>query len=127
MIHHPLVLPVGIWTDASGSFGCGALCPALSRWFQLSWRGTEICRVMDGDRSITWMELLRNNVDYLHSQVFQAAYQCDPTPEDLVTLLLVEQPDWTCFHWTRLFKNCLRLAISLFLRHVQYSRPFSCT
>ena len=186
IIHHPLVSPVGIWTDASGSFGCGALCPALSRWFQLPWRGTEICRVMDGDRSITWMELLpivlacavwgpvlkgwpitvycdntgavalvksgysrvpqimhllrclfffkacyqfslhaahvegvdnvwadaisRNNVDYLHSQVFQAAYQCDPTPEDLVTLLLVEQPDWTCFHWTRLFKDCLRLA-----------------
>ena len=51
-----------------------------------------------------------NNLDYLHSQVFQAAYQSDPISVDLVTLLLVEQPDWTCFHWTPLFKNCLRLA-----------------
>ena len=65
MIHHPLVSPVRIWTDASGSFGCGALCPALSCWFQLPWRGTKICRIMDGDcsiiwgdRSIPWMELL---------------------------------------------------------------------
>jgi len=159
MFQYPPASSVEIWTDASGSFGCGALCPALSRWIQLPWRGTEACRVMDGCCSITWMELLpvvlacavwgpalkgrsitvycdntgavalvksgysrvpqimhllrclffvkacyqfclhaahvegvdntwadaisRNNIGYLHSQVFQATYQRDHIPEDL--------------------------------------------
>ena len=184
MIYHPLAPSVEIWTDASGSFGCGALCPTLSRWFQLPWRGTETCRDMDRSRSITWMELLpvvvacavwgprlkgqtitvhcdnmgavalvksgysrvpqimhllrclfffkacyqfsvqavhvegvnnawadavsRNNLDYLHSQVFQSTYHHDPLPEDLVKLLVVEQPDWTSCRWTQLFRNCLK-------------------
>ena len=58
MIHHALAPPVEVWTDASGSFGCGAICPTFSRWIQLPWRGTETSQVMDEGRSIMWMELL---------------------------------------------------------------------
>ena len=58
MIHYPLAAPVEIRTGASASFGCGALCPALSHWALLPWRGIEIGRVMDGGHSITWMKLL---------------------------------------------------------------------
>ena len=185
MIHHALAPPVEVWTDASGSFGCGAICPTFSRWIQLPWRGTETSQDMDEGQSIMWMELLpivlacalwgpvlrgrsvtvrcdnsgavalvksgysrvplimhllrclfffkacyqfslhavhvegidndwadaisQNNFGYLHSQVFQSTYHRDPLPEDLVMLLVVEQPDWISSHWTRLFGNCLRL------------------
>ena len=58
MIPHLWTPSLEFWTDASGSFGCGAVCPALSRWIQLQWiRGMEEMRVAEGD-SITWMELL---------------------------------------------------------------------
>ena len=29
MIPHPWSLSTEIWSDASGSFGCGAVCPSL--------------------------------------------------------------------------------------------------
>ena len=58
MIPHPCSLSTKIWSDMSASFGCGAVCPSLSRWKQLQWtRGLETMRVGEGD-NITWMELL---------------------------------------------------------------------
>ena len=58
MMPHPWSLSMEIWSDASGSFGCGAVCPSLSRCIQLQWtRGLETMRVVEGD-STTWMELL---------------------------------------------------------------------
>ena len=58
MMPHPWSLSTEIWSDASGSFGCGAVCPSLSRWIQLQWtHGLETMRVGEGD-STTWIELL---------------------------------------------------------------------
>ena len=48
---------VELWTDASGSFGCGALCPMLSRWIQLPWKGVRAAPVSVDNQSITWMPL----------------------------------------------------------------------
>jgi len=58
MISHPRGTSVVIWSDASGSFSCGALCPALSRWFQLEWARTRAVSGVGEEHSITWMELL---------------------------------------------------------------------
>jgi len=57
IIPHPVPLSSILWTDASGSFGCGAICPALTKWIQLRWddRKESSNRGVDG---ITWMELL---------------------------------------------------------------------
>ena len=49
-----------------------------------------------------------NNFDYLHSQVF---HHCDPLPKDLVTPLVVEQPDWAASRCTQLFGVDLALAM----------------
>ena len=48
-----------IWTDASGSFGCGAWDPATSEWFQLQW-STGQGQVQSGieKEGITLKELL---------------------------------------------------------------------
>ena len=48
-----------IWTDASGSFGCGAWNPATSEWFQMQW-STGQGQVQSGieEESITLKELL---------------------------------------------------------------------
>ena len=47
-----------VWSDASGSLGCGAICPSLGKWIQLLWDGRRI-GLSDGEvDSITWMELL---------------------------------------------------------------------
>ena len=185
MITHPCGATVDIWSDASGSYGCRALCPTLSRWFQLEWARTKVVSGVGEDHSITWMELLpivlssvilgaalrgqrvtvhcdnagavavvnsgysrvhgimhllrclffirayyefsvqavhvkgvnnvwadaisRNNASLLHSQAFQESYQKDPLPEDLLALVIKEQPDWTSLCWTQLFRNCLQL------------------
>ena len=48
-----------IWTDASGSFGCGAWNPATGEWLHLGWD-----QLQDeageglGQESITFLELL---------------------------------------------------------------------
>ena len=34
---NPRPAPNHVWTDASGSFGCGAIYPAMQRWLQLRW------------------------------------------------------------------------------------------
>ena len=47
-----------VWSDASGSLGCGAICPSLWKWIQLLWDGHRIA-LSDGEvDSITWIELL---------------------------------------------------------------------
>lgn len=169
-----------LWSDASGSFGCGAICPTLSRWIQLRWDGPREV----GMESITWMELLpivlscaawggfwqgqrvivncdntgavavansgysraprimhllrclffiralyqlsvhvvyiegtdntwadaisRNYPILIDSQVFKSTYQRTPLPESLISLLVVEQPDWTSDRWINLFRNSLQ-------------------
>ena len=58
MIPHPWILLTEIWSDVSGSFGCGVVCPSPSRWIQQQWTlGLETVRAGEGD-SITRMELL---------------------------------------------------------------------
>ena len=58
MIPHPWTPVTEVWTDASGMFGCGAVCPTLSRWIQLKWTlNLKAMRLGKGD-SISWMELL---------------------------------------------------------------------
>ena len=34
---HPIVGRIRVWTDASGSFGCGAVNPTSWEWLQLPW------------------------------------------------------------------------------------------
>ena len=47
-----------IWTDASGSFGCGALNPMSKRWIQLAWPSSFSDRVLNlGGESISLKEL----------------------------------------------------------------------
>ena len=36
-----------------------------------------------------------NNTSLLHSQAFQESYQKDSLTEDLLALVIREQPDWT--------------------------------
>ena len=59
-ICHPRGTSVDIWSDASGLFGCGALCPTLLRWFQLEWTRTKVVSGVEEDHSNTWIELLPN-------------------------------------------------------------------
>jgi len=57
IIPHPVPPSSILWTDALGSFGCGAICLTLTKWIQLHWddhKGS-LNRGVDG---ITWMELL---------------------------------------------------------------------
>ena len=172
-----------VYSDASGSFGCGAICPTLAKWLQLPWKGSRDTSKDEGD-SITWMELLpivlacavwgpawygqrvvvncdntgavavtnsgyskipsimhllrclffiraqfqfslhavyiegtnntwadaisRNYPVLIGSQVFKSTYQRTPLPEELLTLLMVERPDWTSDRWIKLFKSCLQ-------------------
>jgi len=49
-VHH-------IWTDASGSFGCGAVAPAQREWLQWQWSHCFPVKVESVDESILWMEL----------------------------------------------------------------------
>ena len=58
LIPNPSPQRLVVWSDVSGSFGCGAICPSLGKWIQLLWDGGRIT-LSDGEvHSITWMELL---------------------------------------------------------------------
>lgn len=57
IIPHPRSPSVVLWSDASGSFGCGAICLSLLKWIQLCWNGHREPSKEEVD-SITWMELL---------------------------------------------------------------------
>ena len=57
IIPHPRSPSVVLWSNASGSFGCGAICPSLLKWIQLCWNGLRKSSKEEVD-SITWMELL---------------------------------------------------------------------
>ena len=184
IIPHPRPPSAVLWSDASGSFGCGAICPTLAKWIQLRW--DEHKKSSDGGvDSITWMELLpivlacavwghgwhgqrvivncdntgavavansgyskaprimhllrclffiralyqfsvhvvyvegtdntwadaisRNYPVLIDSQVFKSTYQRTTLPEGLITLLMVEQPDWTSDRWIKLFRSSLQL------------------
>lgn len=44
----------------------------------------------------TWINAISCNYPILiYSQVFKSTYQCTPHLEGLISLLMVEQPDWT--------------------------------
>ena len=183
LIPHSTSPSAVLWTDASGSFGCGAICPALFKWIQLGWDGLKLSPI-EGVDSISWMELLpivlacavwgrswqgqrvmvycdnmgavaianlgyskaprimhllrclffiralyqlsvhvvhiegnantwadaisRNYSVLIDSQVFKSSYHQTPLPEDLISLLVMEQPDWTSDHWINLFKCSLK-------------------
>ena len=48
-----------VWTDASGSFGCGAVYPSGHQWIQLQWPWSLGVGAMPlGEESITLKELL---------------------------------------------------------------------
>lgn len=184
LIPKPLFQRSVLWSDASGSLGCGAICPSLGRWIQLLWDGREKALAVGQADSITWMELLpivlasavwgpewhgqsvlvycdntgavavansgyskaprimhllrclffirayyqfsmhvvyiegannswadaisRDNPSIIESQVFRSSYHRTPIPEELISLLVVEQPDWTSGRWIELFKSCLQ-------------------
>ena len=56
MIPHPRTPVTKAWTDASGTFGCGAVCPIW--WKQLQWtQSLKAMRLGEGN-SISWIELL---------------------------------------------------------------------
>ena len=184
IIPHPSSPAAILWSDASGSFGCGAICPTIARWIQLRWDGRRDSPKEEVD-SITWMELLpivlacavwghywqgqrvivncdntgavavansgyskaprimhllrclffiralyqfsvhvvyiegsantwadaisRNYPILVDAQVFKSTYQRTPLLEGLISLLVVEQPDWTSDRWTNLFRSSLQL------------------
>ena len=48
-----------VWSDASGSFGCGAVSPSLGRWLQLQWQKSSGAGTIDlQGESITLKELV---------------------------------------------------------------------
>ena len=48
-----------VWSDASGSFGCGAVCPSMGRWLQLQWPLSHEAGSLDfKGESITLKELV---------------------------------------------------------------------
>ena len=53
--------------------------------------------------------LSRDNIPIFMQVVPEAESQPTPIPEPLVELTVREQPDWTSFHWVRLFSACCRL------------------
>jgi hypothetical protein len=53
--------------------------------------------------------LSRENIPIFMQVVPEAESQPTPIPEPLVELTVREQPDWTSFHWVRLFSACCRL------------------
>jgi len=46
-----------IWTDASGSFGCGAVAPSQEEWLQWKWSNCIRFGTESTEESIPWMEL----------------------------------------------------------------------
>ena len=57
IIPHPQSPSSIVYSDASGSFGCGAICPMLAKWLHLPWKGSKDTS-KDKRDSITSMELL---------------------------------------------------------------------
>lgn len=48
-----------MWTDTSGSFGCGTVCPAVNQWLQLQWPYSyQQGEVVLCEESVTLKELL---------------------------------------------------------------------
>ena len=47
-----------MWTDASGSYGCGAISPHLRRWIQLQWPPYNRAGFNSRSQSILWKELV---------------------------------------------------------------------
>ena len=50
--------PIVMWTDASGSYGCGAISTYLRRWIQLQWPSCTHSGFSSTDQSILWKELV---------------------------------------------------------------------
>ena len=173
-----------VWSDASGSVGCGAFDPASHQWFQLKWRQSReglgegidsilalellpiviacviwgprwrhsvvtahcdnegavavinagysrVPRIMHLLRCLffirahfeislgavhvpgfqnTWADAIsRDNIQYFLLQVPGAARGQRKVPDELVHLLVDQQPDWTSPTWTQLFRNSLQL------------------
>ena len=47
----------------------------------------------------TWADAISCNYSVLiDSQVFKSTYHCTPLLEDLISLFIMEQPDWTSTH-----------------------------
>ena len=175
-----------MWTDASGSYGCGAISPHLRRWIQLQWPPYNRAGFNSRSQSILWKELVpivlactvwakhwqglsvmvhcdnmgtvavvnsgysreqpimhllrclffiratyqfslyathisgdqnswadalsRGNTYFLRFQAGDTPYQQSTVLDSLVTLLLLEQPDWTSSRWTQLYRDSLRQA-----------------
>lgn len=49
---------IKIWTDALGSYGCGAISPRLRQWIQLQWPTQSHAGFNSRDQSILWKELV---------------------------------------------------------------------
>ena len=74
--------------------------------YQFSLYATHI----SGDQN-SWADALsRGNTYFLRFQAGDTPYQQSTVPNSLVTLLLLEQPDWTSSHWTPLYRDSLRQA-----------------
>ena len=54
-----------VWTDASGSYGCGAWLPATGEWLQLGWAETaEPGDLETQGGGIAWKELLPSRLSW---------------------------------------------------------------
>ena len=49
---------IEIWTDASGSYGCGAIAPESHQWIQLQWSSHNHGGINPRGQSILWKELV---------------------------------------------------------------------
>ena len=175
--------PIEMWTDASGSYGCGAISTHLRLWIQLQWPSRSHFGFNSTDQSILWKELVpiviacavwarywrgravivhcdntgavavvnsgysrespimhllrclffiratyqfslyavhisgsqnswadalsRGHANFLHTQVGDSTYQRSTVPGSLITLLMLEQPDWTSRRWIQLYRDSL--------------------
>ena len=58
----------------------------------------------------TWADAIsRDNIEYFLSQVPGATMEQRKVPDQLVHLLVDQQPDWTSPTWTQLFRSSLQL------------------
>ena len=56
--------------------------------------------------------LSRDNLTHFLQVVPDAVQHPTPIPQGLVDLLVMDQPDWTLPHWTRLFGDCFRAGLA---------------
>ena len=49
---------IEVWTDASGSYECGAIAPQLHQWIQLQWPSHNHGGINPRGQSILWKELV---------------------------------------------------------------------